>query len=566
VGARDAFDVGWNMNQMDAGDELSMEDILASIRQIIAEEPKVVAPPSPPVQALPQTQPTQAPVPQPTVAVTTVGLPQGYSIPRPDASIARNGGSQGVPLPSFAEQRMRAPAPAPLAPRSSEVAAQQPVQPSSPAGVNFGTGAAGLNGAPTGTLASRLNDVFGAGPALRLPENGRPAPQYGAQTVKSALDADLADLMVDEAPSAPEQPSPSSMPPVTAQPVSVNPRQTVVAPPVAEAFVARPALLAEPQRVAASPVVQPPLEVNSPPMTSVMPSPHPLPSWLNRAPDAAPEFVATPRVEPIAPLVAPVAPPAPAVRGEPLVEAAVVSKVKPGPVVIAAMVSAPKAVPVVPVASVAVVAPPVVVAPVVGAVEPLEVSAPTVPSPALSMADVLPSSDVSMAWVPAARAEAESVSADRTAPTPIAVAEAAVSPASASGVEPHVDAAVASALGALAAGLAASRVTVAPEIVVSAKAAPSAPVVEAAPVAGLQAAITDTAAQPLAGSNALASQDARSEGVALEPVYPHDDTAVELLRPMLRHWLDSNMPRIVEKALRAELAVNPPGSKPNSDG
>jgi cell pole-organizing protein PopZ len=33
-----------------------------------------------------------------------------------------------------------------------------------------------------------------------------------------------------------------------------------------------------------------------------------------------------------------------------------------------------------------------------------------------------------------------------------------------------------------------------------------------------------------------------------------EDTVAELLRPMLRQWLDANMPRIVEKALRVELA------------
>ncbi len=33
-----------------------------------------------------------------------------------------------------------------------------------------------------------------------------------------------------------------------------------------------------------------------------------------------------------------------------------------------------------------------------------------------------------------------------------------------------------------------------------------------------------------------------------------EDTVAELLRPMLRQWLDTNMPRIVEKALRVEMA------------
>jgi cell pole-organizing protein PopZ len=35
-----------------------------------------------------------------------------------------------------------------------------------------------------------------------------------------------------------------------------------------------------------------------------------------------------------------------------------------------------------------------------------------------------------------------------------------------------------------------------------------------------------------------------------------EDTVADLLRPMLRDWLDANMPRIVEKALRVELAAN----------
>lgn len=35
-----------------------------------------------------------------------------------------------------------------------------------------------------------------------------------------------------------------------------------------------------------------------------------------------------------------------------------------------------------------------------------------------------------------------------------------------------------------------------------------------------------------------------------------EDAVADLLRPMLRDWLDANMPRIVEKALRVELAAN----------
>lgn len=35
-----------------------------------------------------------------------------------------------------------------------------------------------------------------------------------------------------------------------------------------------------------------------------------------------------------------------------------------------------------------------------------------------------------------------------------------------------------------------------------------------------------------------------------------EDTVVDLLRPMIRQWLDDNMPRMVEKALRIELAAS----------
>ena len=43
-----------------------------------------------------------------------------------------------------------------------------------------------------------------------------------------------------------------------------------------------------------------------------------------------------------------------------------------------------------------------------------------------------------------------------------------------------------------------------------------------------------------------------------------EDTVAELLRPMLRDWLDANMPRIVEKALRVELAAS--AKRPGTTG
>jgi cell pole-organizing protein PopZ len=40
---------------------------------------------------------------------------------------------------------------------------------------------------------------------------------------------------------------------------------------------------------------------------------------------------------------------------------------------------------------------------------------------------------------------------------------------------------------------------------------------------------------------------------ALPTVRTMDETVVELLRPLLRDWLDTNMPRLIEPALKAEL-------------
>jgi hypothetical protein len=40
-----------------------------------------------------------------------------------------------------------------------------------------------------------------------------------------------------------------------------------------------------------------------------------------------------------------------------------------------------------------------------------------------------------------------------------------------------------------------------------------------------------------------------------------DDAAAQLLRPMLRAWLQENMPKIVEKALLSEVEGDP-GQKP----
>ena len=153
------------------------------------------------------------------------------------------------------------------------------------------------------------------------------------------------------------------------------------------------------------------------------------------------------------------------------------------------------------------------------------------------------------------------------AATPASTPEAPA-PAAAKPNDDATAAAVASAIGALAAGLAAAVRPSSPEIVVSAAELAVSVPARAGSTAPSETstALTSTPFPSMQSTSGSATPAARSvftepnafvEGVALTPVKTLDDTAAELLRPMLRQWLDSNMPRIVEKALRIELAGQP---------
>jgi cell pole-organizing protein PopZ len=76
---------------------------------------------------------------------------------------------------------------------------------------------------------------------------------------------------------------------------------------------------------------------------------------------------------------------------------------------------------------------------------------------------------------------------------------------------------------------------------------PSAPIVAKVPAAmTVPVAIVEQAGMPVAGT---ASQ---ANGAGVQTL---EDTVARLLRPLLRQWLDDNMPRIVEKAFKEELAA-----------
>jgi cell pole-organizing protein PopZ len=98
--------------------------------------------------------------------------------------------------------------------------------------------------------------------------------------------------------------------------------------------------------------------------------------------------------------------------------------------------------------------------------------------------------------------------------------------------------------------------TTAPDVLARADAAPMAePLAETAsvPAAAAIAAPSNQLTVPVSSPAATLSPPAQR---TLE------DTVVELLRPMLRTWIDTNMPVMVEKALRAETAAMAPPLKP----
>lgn len=74
--------------------------------------------------------------------------------------------------------------------------------------------------------------------------------------------------------------------------------------------------------------------------------------------------------------------------------------------------------------------------------------------------------------------------------------------------------------------------------------------IDAKPPANASPAAASKAATPLAGERARAFEDA----------------VAEMLRPMLREWLDANLPRLVQQALREEMAKTALPGKDNPTG
>jgi cell pole-organizing protein PopZ len=77
------------------------------------------------------------------------------------------------------------------------------------------------------------------------------------------------------------------------------------------------------------------------------------------------------------------------------------------------------------------------------------------------------------------------------------------------------------------------------------------------PVAGRQPAVTEAASDslmsPAAGASVMSSFNTLAATMMMQNMPPLEDIAREMLRPILKVWLDDNLPVLVERLVRAEI-------------
>ncbi len=445
--------------------------------------------------------------------------------------------------------------------------------------------------APPSKLSARLNDAFGQDPALPL------KPRMSL--AKLSTDDDLDDLLADPVlpnggaatprtlPTQPARPLPSLQTPMMSRPASPTKGDPFEAPGPA---LARPAAGPDPFHSASS--IEPGQPRSKPIVIAAMPSPAAVLAPAPTPPPRTAEFngpapyAKSPSYGPTGRAAEHESSP-PVVTAQALTEAPATTTAwqpqpaedpleRPSerlsePVVLAAMPArdartAAEAAPLAgfdlpPAAHVITSETP----PTIPAVEMFEAAEPNVsatllPEPALAQTDApgpIAEAAPTPAWVPAPTVAAMAIGLDTASqrldppfqePTP-------------------TNDAVTSALEALAARLASPSVAApAPEIIAMAVEVTQPSATVDGPVSATDVDLETPVAAPAAALSkdaasvsVFTSPDSFVGGVALTPMPMRtlDDTAAELLRPMLRHWLDENMPRIVEKALRIEMAQVP---------
>ena len=573
------------MNRRETADEPSMEDILASIRKIIADEPaSAAASPLPLPQLSPagfspaakDTQPSfPAPQPSLTARLNDVFGP-GSIVPGDRQNNASKPLPASRPVRSLMDDDLGDMlADAPPKPAAQPGAAAKPA----PAVIAEPTARSRpfpLDSAAADRLSGRTSNASPQGPAageasrFPLPQSSSYPPNARLTELRTTPQAQP-PASFDTSPSFPPQAAP--------QPESTRPAPVVIASmapmeqrplPAARPFSFAPgapvAPVAAPAPLFSSPAA--PELLASRPEPTVLASSNPVPAlpssidpaYAAPAPSDTVSFIPAPpaQVSPAAPSQAPATQPSVAATIAPAasesqayptgISAATLDFLKPRP----------KQADPVPASALD------FLKPVPKAAEPAPV-APTPPEPVPASPTATPiaaaerDGDANSALLPAAAADeprpnpAPPVAA---APDPVTSDAVTSDPATPAAAEPAAlddpSVASASALGALAAGLAASSRDPGPEIIVSAVevSLPKADTATQQDIPGVNTHIATAT-----GVSVFSSPDSFVGGAHLRPISTStlDDTAAELLRPMLRQWLDDNMPRIVERALRIEL-------------
>lgn len=529
----------------DAMSEPSMEDILASIRRIIAEDPpgsRPAAAPSAPTSANPapaSTASVSAPLrPMQTLSPAPLDAPAEPELPRPSGADPFR-----LEMPSFTSAF-----PAPTARRATPSPAAAPADP-------FGTG---QQQRIDPVLPQPVNEsaapaaVSEATPGVSSPQNASPSLSFGApprplqpmQIPKPAdrIDAQLSDLLGEAAlpigafpdpiPSTPAEPSSAAMGRLSVGPSFANLARASEPAPAPELDRFRPeARGPEPRpgftvsRVGY--LAEPPQETTPAPAKA---EDDPFEFNLGPSPFArAKAEEANAAVE-----AAPAAPPEPEIAAAEPVTAAPKSFASDIDALIAEVASKTAAAADVPAA-----APESEMARGGAAVDTWAAEAPASDVQAVEAI----SDDANVA--PAAMETVEAVDAEPASPVAAAPSDA------------HVEAPVAALEPAPRETEKVRDILPLAPAPHTADAEPAAAASAVSPLPGLQALMRSQAQAEYLSAPAAGYAPAVIEPAAsvLPPVQrTAEDALAELLRPMLRTWLAENMPKIVERALRQELA------------
>ncbi|MGE3916905.1 MAG: DUF2497 domain-containing protein [Hyphomicrobiaceae bacterium] len=536
------------MSSGERAGELSMDEILASIRKVIAEEPIGARGSMPELSA-----------PRPPVAMTSAAESAARKAPIDDvlgladapvmkpASRAAGTGEPSWPFPTATTQK---PAGAtPVAAEAPAVRAPEPRRPffPTPSAAMQSRGpdalsaarSPGASPAPSGGFspADAKSDTAAAvesGATAKAADLGavipRRAPDTAAHVNGTAPEADRGSLSA-RLPDWLSRPQPGPGAPAVAAREPANAAQAL-----SELTAGSPLGTGEAGRTPAAesrPQASAQLHSGTAKADVIVPPP-PSATAATTAPPSAAEKAAEARAALIAPA-----------------SAAAAAATRPAPTAPMQDPAAAKSVAPQPAAAPTVAAEPTTAKPVAASTTPA--AKPVADAKTAPSVKAAPAATVAAQAGQGSPAPAPAAQPKPAAASPAAASAPAATPSAAKAPSPMNGANVPAAATARAA-------SPAPTAPAQAASVPVPPPQRAVPVAETLPAVQKPTALPEKPKPAARAPAPAADPVAMAAqatgVRTLEDTVVDLLRPMLRQWLDDNMPRMVEKALRIELATS----------